>query len=536
MTKKNTKLLAAYSRVSRVGGRAGDGFISFDDQEDGIRWRARELGITIPEDAWYREPDASGGSFKNRPEWDKMMERINDPGDPLGGFIAVRTDRFSRNVAEGSAVAQQLKNRSLNFVLVDVPVDFSTPEGELMFTQMLAYAQYQLSYLKQSWWRSKKRAINRGAHIGRTPTGFDRITADDGSGKLVPKDEWKMVVRTLYTHADEHPKELDGAIATWANHNAPRPDGKLWYPSLVGRMLASPVYIGRIAYKPREDTDVVWPYDPLENAEAHDAIVDEGLWQRVQIKRVAQQNTNQQLGNVGRPRNVEAPEALLRGLLRCAGCQHVLKPSMGGVRQLTYHCDGGKHRANGPCPLGHRANVARWKVDDYLVKLVQEQLDLSVNAEIRPRTELSDDVAEVQAAVADAEEELGLIRDNTTMAARHYDLWQATVDKAEAKLSEMRAKEAVLLAQRDSPTPDVLAARFGMEDLPVEERRRIIAGAIDYVLVWSGRAVPIERKTIVVWRGLGAKLDLYLPGKGRPGLGPGVPLDYDDVMARILAP
>ena len=49
--KKDPSVVAAYARVSRVGGRAGDGFISFDDQEDGIRWHARELGLTIPDDA-----------------------------------------------------------------------------------------------------------------------------------------------------------------------------------------------------------------------------------------------------------------------------------------------------------------------------------------------------------------------------------------------------------------------------------------------------------------------------------------------------
>jgi site-specific DNA recombinase len=107
--KKDPNVVAAYARVSRVGGRAGDGFISFDDQEDGIRRRARELGLRVPDDAWFREADASGGSFKKRPKWDEMMGRISDPYDPVAGFIAVRTDRFSRNVAEGASVAEALR-------------------------------------------------------------------------------------------------------------------------------------------------------------------------------------------------------------------------------------------------------------------------------------------------------------------------------------------------------------------------------------------------------------------------------------------
>lgn len=180
----------------------------------------------VPDDAWFRESDASGGSFKNQPKRDEMVARISDPFDPVAGFIAVRTDRFSRNVAEGASVAEALRRAGRNFVLVDIPVDFSTPEGELMFNQMLAYAQYQLSYLKAGWWRAKKRAIERGVHIGRAPVGFERIESELDSGKLAPVDEWRAPIQRLFEHVDESPHLGDGALASWANEVVPRPDGK----------------------------------------------------------------------------------------------------------------------------------------------------------------------------------------------------------------------------------------------------------------------------------------------------------------------
>jgi DNA invertase Pin-like site-specific DNA recombinase len=526
--KLDPSVVAAYARVSRVGGRAGDGFISFDDQEDGIRRRARELGLTIPDDGWFREPDASGGSFRNRPKWDEMMARIEDPDDPLAGFIAVRTDRFSRNVAEGAAVAEQLKRGGRNFILVDVPVDFSTPEGELMFTQMLAYAQYQLRYLQAGWWRSKKRAIGRGAHIGRTPSGFRRIPKDapTDSGKLVPLDEWRVPIERLFRYADEHPHLGDGALASWANDHNPRPDGKRWYPGMVGRMLANPVYLGRIAYRPRKDTDVVWSYDPLANTEAHDAVIDEGLFLRVQMKRVPRQPT-QQLDNQ-RPKEGREP-ALLQGLLRCAGCQHLLKPSMAGKRVPVYHCDGGKHRSSGVCPSP--STIARHLVEPHVISQV-----LAADEAVLARLVARQDVDEVavraaEQALIDAREDLDAIRKNTRMAARNYDRWEETVEHAERAVREAQAAyDGALTA---GPAPPALPREFKWEDLSVSEQRALIAGAMDCAFVRSGRGLPPERRTLILWKGQAAEFDLDLPGKGRPAKRPAAPIEWDDSVGGV---
>jgi DNA invertase Pin-like site-specific DNA recombinase len=526
--KKDPRIVAAYTRVSRVGGRMGDGFISFDDQEDGIRHRASELGLTIPDDAWFREPDASGGSFKHRPRWDEMMARIEDPDDPIAGFIAVRTDRFSRNVAEGATVAQQLKRTGRNFVLVDIPVDFSTPEGELMFNQMLAYAQYQLSYLKASWWRSKKRAIERGAHIGRTPHGFRRVPkqAAVDSGKLVPLNDWREPIERLFQHADECPHLGDGALASWANSANPRPDSKRWYPGMVARVLANPVYVGRVAYRPRDDGDVVWPYDPLENAQAHPAIVDEGLFLRVQMKRLPRQQS-QQLHNQ-RPKEGREP-ALLQGLVRCAGCQHLLKPSMAGKRILVYHCDGGRHRASGVCPS--QSTIARHLIEPYVVSQLLAA-DETVLARLVAR-ERVDDVAvrHAQQALNDARDDLEVIRNNTRMAARDYDVWQDTIERAQRVVRDAQVAHDQIVGA--GPEAEALPRTFKWDELTVSEQRTLIAGAIDCVFVRSGRGLPPERRCLILWQGQAAELDLDLPGKGRPAKGPAVAIEWDDNVPRI---
>lgn len=527
--KKDPRIVAAYSRVSRVGGRAGDGFISFDDQEDGIRQRARELGLTIPADAWFREPDASGGSFKNRPKWDEMMARIEDPADPLAGFIALRTDRFSRKVADGAQIAEEFKKKGLNFVLVDVPVDFSTPAGEYMFNNMLATAQYQHSNLKAGWWRSKKRAINRGAHIGRTPHGFRRIpkNAAADAGKLVPLDEWRQPVERLFRHADEHPHLGDGGLASWANDHNPRPDGKRWYPGMVGRMLANPVYYGRVAYAPSGNDDVDWPYDALENREAHEGIIDARLFQRVKLRRPPR-NPAQQLDNQ-RPKK---EPALLQGLVRCAGCQHLLKPSMAGKRVPVYHCDGGKHRSSGVCPSP--ATIGRHLIEPYVVAQLRTA-DETVLARLVSRREVDEEVAAAaERAIAEARDDLTTIRKNTRMAARDYERWEETVDLAGRALRDAQQQYDELMAGAAGPA--ALPRDFNWDDLTVTEQRTLLAGAIDCVFVRSGRGLTPDRRALILWKGEAAEHNLDLPGKGRPAKGPARPIHWDDPVTGVAVP
>lgn len=62
-----------YVRVSRVGGRSGDSFLSPDLQREQIEGVARREGLTIVE--VIDELDASGGDA-DRPEWNRALDTV----------------------------------------------------------------------------------------------------------------------------------------------------------------------------------------------------------------------------------------------------------------------------------------------------------------------------------------------------------------------------------------------------------------------------------------------------------------------------
>ncbi len=74
-----------YVRVSRVGGRGGDRFLSPDLQREEIGRVAARKGLEIVE--VIEELDASGGD-STRPGWNRALEMVRDGEDRAGLQLA----------------------------------------------------------------------------------------------------------------------------------------------------------------------------------------------------------------------------------------------------------------------------------------------------------------------------------------------------------------------------------------------------------------------------------------------------------------
>jgi DNA invertase Pin-like site-specific DNA recombinase len=83
------KRVDGYIRVSRIGGRAGDGYISPEVQRGQIEAFAGLLGVEI--DAWHDDQDHSGGNVE-RPGFLEVIRRI-EAGES-GGVIVARIDQW----------------------------------------------------------------------------------------------------------------------------------------------------------------------------------------------------------------------------------------------------------------------------------------------------------------------------------------------------------------------------------------------------------------------------------------------------------
>jgi DNA invertase Pin-like site-specific DNA recombinase len=89
--------LDIYVRVSRVGGREGDCFISTELQEEKCRALAQARGLDVGQ--VFIDLDRSGGKM-DRPEFKKVLARIE--GQVSGGVIVARIDSSRGRWSAGS--------------------------------------------------------------------------------------------------------------------------------------------------------------------------------------------------------------------------------------------------------------------------------------------------------------------------------------------------------------------------------------------------------------------------------------------------
>lgn len=439
--------LEGYVRVSRVGGREGEGYISPDVQREAIRAYASELGGEIV--SWAVDEDYSGGNA-DRPAFQAALERLQ--ADETDGLVVMRVDRFARSVADGARIVREILDRDQIFASCHERIDPRTPEGRYMLTSFLANAELFLDQAKAGWWMAKSRAVARGAHIGPTPIGYRRCE----NGVLEPDPVVGPVITELFRLAAGRTMG-DTDLARWFTERVPR-ESRAYQPSEIRRWLRTRVYLGEVRY------------GELVNNSAHQALVDEDIWQRAQRAPGIQRRPTERF--------------LLSGLLRCANCRY----SMGGFSR-----GGAKHqtrvyRCGSRC--GHGPVITAALIEQHLIDQVREHFTGVAVGGVTSR-----EVGELQRELAAAEEEVRLFAADTTARRLLGEAeWQAALrvrvearDTLRDRHDAVFAEHQVAAAVRDLDSLD----RHGLADL--------LEGAIRHVFIRRGRGVPVCERALIIW-------------------------------------
>jgi len=299
--------LDGYIRVSRIGGRSGEGYISPDVQREAIERYAAELSGEIVD--WHKDEDYSGGNTE-RPDFQAALRRLE--ANETDGIVVMRIDRFSRSTSDGYQIIREIVDRGQVFASCHERIDPRTPEGKFMLRAFLSNAELFLDQTKANWWTAKGRAVARGVHIGPTPIGYQR----EKSKPLTIHPTYGPAIRKLFKRAATG-KHGDSALAQWMTETAPRERGTPWQPSEIRRWLGTRVYLGEVRY------------GDLVNAEAHPPLTDPEAWERCQREAGTQRKAHSKF--------------LLSGLVRCAHCRYAMGGQTGGGangKTPVYRCNG----------------------------------------------------------------------------------------------------------------------------------------------------------------------------------------------------
>jgi site-specific DNA recombinase len=444
--------LDIYVRVSRVGGREGESYISESVQEERCRALAMARGLVVGQ--IFIDRDQSGGKME-RPAFAIALARVAE--GVSGGIIVARLDRFARTLLGGLQTLEQIREAGGVVLTAEGDFDTSTNTGELTLNLMLTLAQFELRRIRESWDVAKERAIERGVHIGAAPAGYRKRE----DGRLEPS-EHAASVRTAFelrangSSQSEIARHLlrAGVPTAWAETAA-----SSWSIRAVQLLLENRVYLGEA----RSGTHV--------NTDAHEPLVTRALFRAVQDRKGKSKAASKSGG--------EGP-LLGGGMLRCGTCGCGLSRDTTKARGKTYRFY--RCKSNPGCTA--RVSVSATKIEPYLEGIVRRFLAAAMYAPA-PHT---DGQAALREALADADEELRELVESEepipapVLAARGKVL-QARVAAAQEALEQAEAAQQIPLTFPSSSE--------AWDALPIPEKRKIMTALLGKIIVHKGRGLDI---------------------------------------------
>jgi site-specific DNA recombinase len=474
-----------YVRVSRVGGREGESFISSDVQrEHGQAW-ARLRGVEVA--MVHEDLDQSGGKL-DRPGLTALLARIRT--GETDGVIVSKLDRLSRlGVADALRLVERITDAGGSIAAVDLGIDPTTPFGEFGMTIMLALARMERRRMSEAWEEAKTRALDRGARMGPTPFGYRR----DAQGRLEPHPRWarvltqafKLAARDGVDSALEHLRKktpADPSPSRQGAHRKRTPDHRTWTAFTVRRLLRNRTYLGETRYGDRLVRD------------SHPALVDRITFERAHPGEET-------------PKRRAAAVFPLSGFATCAGCGETLVGGRGGVDKdgngkRSYRCRASLKSWKGErCPAP--ANVVADRLEDYLVQRIKQAYEQGGSTDVT--TSVTD--TDTNASFQDAQEELQAAENELERFASDPTAAELLSQAAWAAALRTRAEraEAARLAYREHVdtmrAPDIAIPSVDLlDDLAPEELTTVLQAVFQTVRVTRGRG-PLPPRVLLAFHG-----------------------------------
>ena len=465
---KTKRASVGYVRVSRVGGRGGDSFLSPDLQREEIARAAAREGLEVAE--IIEELDASGGDSK-RPGWNRALAMV-ERGE-AAAVVVYNISRASRSVVDFLDADGRLRAAGGRLISSQESLgDDAT--GVMTRNILLAIAQMERERARENFAASTASAVERGIHVaGTIPLGYQR---DPQTRRLTPDPDTSPVVLGMF---ERRAKGWSWAkVRRWAAEH-----GHDMSEQGVAGLIRNPVYLGQARYGDAVKDD------------AHEAIVPRSLWRRCQRKARPSARTG-----------VLTERFLLQGVAVCANCHGALYLSGGRRKNPYYFC-----RQRGCEDHTYAQALA---LDSFVLNTIEERLtgrdyDGAITgrgdsarwhaATFVPRPDGDDgDVAEAEEALAEAKADLdGLLADTSLRSILGPDKYNeaaanfvAVVNKCEADLAEAR--------EASSGSFD-LVGRLWLHEWGWAERKEWVERIVRSVVVSRGQE-PLSRRAEVELR------------------------------------
>lgn len=110
---------------------------------------------------------ASGKSMRKR---DRLAETLRDlAAGRAEALVVAKLDRLSRSVLDFAAIMETAASEGWAVVVLDMGIDTTTSNGELMANIMISMAQWERRVIGERTKAGLAAVMSRGTHVGRKP-------------------------------------------------------------------------------------------------------------------------------------------------------------------------------------------------------------------------------------------------------------------------------------------------------------------------------------------------------------------------------
>jgi len=110
------------------------------------------------------------GVAKDKPELDALIERMQD-GDTI---VVTRMDRLGRSTLQLLELVEELSERGIDLVIMDLNIDTRTPTGKFFLTVMAGFSEMERSLIKEKQRNGVEMAKQEGKYKGRVKRYTDK--------------------------------------------------------------------------------------------------------------------------------------------------------------------------------------------------------------------------------------------------------------------------------------------------------------------------------------------------------------------------
>lgn len=306
---------------------------SLEHQKEVINnWIKTKAGINAPQE-WklvelFLENEDKSGARRGRTATKRegrqgLVKAIEFAKARLIDVVVVtKLDRMARNVKDYIDISAEFNENQVALVCLDLDIDTSTPDGQMIMRNHANLAQWQAERIAQYSIETARRHVQQGRPLGPPPLGY-RVLKDgiscNGKNNLDPHPDYKKHLETI-DHLYLTYQSIDRVVQELHKKGYKTPRGKTYTKSQVSRILQNIRYTGRQEYN-GEILQGNWP-----------AIRSLSIHERIQ--KILGQNRKRR----------RSPNRLgqkyvyhLQGLLKCHRCHSSMVPKPGTGRKGRYY-------------------------------------------------------------------------------------------------------------------------------------------------------------------------------------------------------